>query len=146
MTGEDSGLAEIADSHLFKSLSTEGRERLWVGATTVEIEEGQIVVREGEPGEALFIVKSGQVRVHTVQAGGEVVLATLGRGACFGEVALLTKQPRTATVVAMENCRLLRFNRKEIEEVLDAYPKVKKLLQAIVVGRAKDTIEKLSRN
>ena len=73
-------------------------------------------------------------------------MATLGRGACFGEVALLTKQPRTATVVAMENCRLLRFNRKEIEEVLDAYPKVKKLLQAIVVGRAKDTIEKLSRN
>ena len=142
---EDSGLEAITGSHLFKSLDEEGRQRLMQGATSVSFDAGQIVVREGDPGEALYLLRRGSVEVYTTREGEKLVLATLGPGACFGEVALLSGRPRTATVVAQEPCTLLCFYRNQIEEILVSYPKVRKLLETVVVGRAKDTIEKITR-
>ena len=141
----DSGLESISGSHLFKSLDQEGRGRLFEGATTVQFELGQVVVREGDPGEALYLIRKGQVEVSTIRDGKQIELARLGAGACFGEVALLSGRPRTATVVAIEPCTMLCFPKQQIEEILDAYPKVRKLLESIVLGRARDTIEKITR-
>jgi CRP-like cAMP-binding protein len=147
MTGrkEDSGLATVTGSHLFKSLDEEGRARLLDGASKVSFGEGQVIVREGDPGEALYLIKQGMVNVHTTRAGQQIQLAKLGPGACFGEVALLSGRPRTATVVAGESSTLLCFHKAQIDETLVAYPKVRKLLESIVLGRAKDTIEKITR-
>jgi CRP-like cAMP-binding protein len=142
---EDSGLEVITGSHLFKSLDEEGRARLMKGATSVTFDTGQVVVREGDPGEALYLIRQGVVDVHTMREGQRFHLATLGPGACFGEVALLSGRPRTATVVAKEPCTLLCFYRSQIDEILVAYPKVRKLLESVVMGRAKDTIEKITR-
>jgi len=142
---EDSGLEVITGSHLFKSLDEEGRGRLMLAATDVHFDTGHVVVREGDPGEALYVIRKGQVEVHTLRGGARIHLATLGPGACFGEVALLSGRPRTATVVAKEPCTLLCFYRNQIEEILVAYPKVRKLLETVVLGRAKDTIEKITR-
>lgn len=144
-TTEDSTLAAICDSHLFKSLDDEGRHRLLETSTGVTFEAGQVIVREGDPGEALYIIKEGSVQVKTSSQDQEVPLARLSRGACFGEVALLSGRPRTATVVAEEHCTLLCFHRQSIEDVLNTYPKVRKLLESVVQGRARDTIEKISR-
>src|SRR5512137_2856712 len=99
---ENSGLETVTGSHLFKSLDQEGRTRLMRGATTVTYGPQQVVVREGDPGEALYLIRSGQVRVYTTQNGVDVPLAILGAGACFGEVALLSGRPRTATVETEE--------------------------------------------
>jgi len=142
---EDSGLAAVTGSHLFKSLDEEGRARLLEGASLVSFGQGQVVVREGDPGEALYLIKAGKVDVNTTRDGQQLQLATLGPGACFGEVALLSGRPRTATVVASEQCTMLCFHQKQIDEILIAYPKVRKLLESIVLGRAKDTIEKITR-
>jgi len=60
-------------------------------------------------------------------------------------VALLSGRPRTATVVAVEPCTMLCFPKRQIEEILNAYPKVRKLLETVVLGRARDTIEKITR-
>jgi branched-chain amino acid transport system substrate-binding protein len=141
----DSVLATISGSHLFKSLDAEGRQRLFDGATRVAFEAGQIVVREGDPGEALYLIRAGQVEVSTVREGTRLTLARLGPGACFGEVALLSGRARTATVIALEACSMLCFPKRQIDEILDAYPRVRKLLESIVLGRARDTIEKISR-
>ncbi|MFH1131801.1 MAG: cyclic nucleotide-binding domain-containing protein [Pseudomonadota bacterium] len=146
MVTENSTLAQISNSHLFKSLEEAGREKLLQGSKSASFEKGQVVVREGDPGGILYLVKSGTVGVHTTRKGASVHLATLGRGACFGEVALLSNRPRTATVIANEDCTLLCFDKNLIEEVLDAYPKVRKLLETVLLGRAQDTIEKLSRS
>jgi len=144
-TTEDSTLAAITNSHLFKSLDEQGRKRLLDTATTVSFDTGQVVVREGDPGEALYIIKSGAVQVATTRDAQQVPLARLGRGACFGEVALLSGAPRTATVVAVEHATLLCFHRQAIEDLLNTYPKVRKLLESVVQGRARDTIEKITR-
>jgi CRP-like cAMP-binding protein len=146
MVTEDSTVAEISNSHLFKSLEAEGREALLKDATTVAFDPGEVIVREGDPGDALYLIKKGTVRVHTTMGDNSVPLATLGRGACLGEVAVLSNSPRTATAVAEERCVLIRFSRQQIEDVLQQYPKVRKLLETVVMGRARDTIQKLGRN
>lgn len=115
------------------------------GARILHFEPESVIVREGDPGDALYVVQEGRVRVQTMREGTCVFLAALSAGACIGEVALLCGRPRTATVVAEERCTLLCFPRQQIEDVLSMYPKVRKLLEAMVLGRAKDTIEKLDR-
>jgi CRP/FNR family transcriptional regulator, cyclic AMP receptor protein len=145
MREEKSGLQAITGSHLFKSLDDDGRTRLLDGASRVTFDAGQVVVREGDPGEALYLIRRGQVRVSTTCEGETVPLAILGPGACFGEVALLSGRPRTANVIATEPCTMLCFPRQLIEDILTAYPKVRKLLETVVLGRARDTIEKITR-
>ena len=139
-------LRAVGGSHLFKSLDDEGLSRLLQGANSVSYRSGQFVVREGDPGEALYLIREGQVRVTTTREGHEVELAILGPGACIGEVALLTGQPRTATVVTLESCTMLCFHKNQIEEILQAYPKVRKLLESVVMGRAKSTIERVTQS
>ncbi len=143
---EDSNLKLIHGSHLFKSLDEEGRMRLMEGACRVSFDAEQVVVREGDPGEALYLIKKGKVRVFTSREGEDIELALLGPGACFGEVALLSGRARTATVVALEPCTMLCFYKHQIDNILTAYPKVRKLLESMVLGRAKDTITKITRN
>ncbi len=137
-------LRAVGGSHLFKSLGDEGLSRLLQSATSVSYRQGQFVVREGDPGEALYLIREGQVRVTTNKEDEDVELAILGPGACIGEVALLTGQPRTATVVTLEACTMLCFHKNQIDEILEGYPKVKKLLQSVIMGRAKSTIEKVT--
>ena len=137
-------LRAVGGSHLFKSLDDDGLSRLLQGATSVSYRPGQFVVREGDPGEALYLIREGQVRVTTSRQGREVELAILGGGACIGEVALLTGQPRTATVVTLENCTMLCFHKNQIDDILQSYPKVRRLLESVIMGRAKSTIEKVT--
>ena len=140
----DSILNLIDDSHLFSSLDEAGRRKLLDAATVTHVGAGKIVVREGEPGQALFLVKEGTVRITMLLDDEIIELTRLGRGACFGEVAVLSGRPRTATVVAAESCTLLRFSRESVEEVLQEYPKVRKRLESLVQGRARNTIEKIT--
>jgi cAMP-binding proteins - catabolite gene activator and regulatory subunit of cAMP-dependent protein kinases len=142
---EDSSLTVITGSHLFRSLDEAGRERLMQGAARAHFDARQIVVREGDPGEALYLIRSGEVEVFTMREGQRVLLSVLQPGACFGEVALLSKRPRTATVLTRTPCTLLCFYRSQIEEILVAYPRVRELLESVVLGRARQTIERITR-
>lgn len=137
-------LRAVGGSHLFKSLDEEGLALLLKQATNTSYSEGQVVVREGDPGEAMYLLQEGQVRVYTCKGDNQIELAVLGAGACVGEVALLTGTPRTATVEAIEPCKVLCFHKSQIDEILRAYPKVRKLLNAVILGRARDTMDKIT--
>jgi len=82
---------------------------------TVELEmvaeDGETIVREGEPGSDMFIIQEGEVTVIRTINGREVVVATLGRGSFFGEMSLLESLPRIATVRAAGKTRLLVLKR-----------------------------------
>jgi len=142
--GDPTSLRTVAGSRLFKSLDEQGLARLLGGATAVTYRPGQVVVREGDAGEALYLIQEGRVRVYTTTDGQEIDLAMLGPGACCGEVALLSGRPRTATVVAEERCRVLCFHKQQIDEILRDYPQVREILQAVVYHRARDTMEKIA--
>lgn len=137
-------MAEIvAKSHLFKSLDEEARKGLLESAFVMQYDEGERLLREGDVGETMMLVMDGTVRVHTSGPQGDVQLAELGRGACVGEVAVLSGAPRTANVDAMTRVTAAVFAKHRIERVLDAHPRVRALLQALVEGRARQTLDRI---
>ncbi len=94
-----------------------------------ELAPGETAIREGDQGDAMFIVAQGQVKVtKTAESGGEVVLARLGGGTFFGEMALLSESPRSASVVALEETLLLQISRKVLDDVVKEFPSVKNVL------------------
>ena len=105
--------------------------------TPVRIDEGRVLMREGTPGsEALFILE-GEV---VVEREGEAV-AVLGPGSIVGEAALLTNQPRNATVTAASEVVAVAMTRREFSTILDSCPTVARaILQTAVERASEDTV------
>ncbi|HEX7246918.1 MAG TPA: MFS transporter [Actinomycetota bacterium] len=102
-------LAVLRRTRIFSVLPGTALERLARNAVPVHAEAGTTVIREGDAGDRYFAVATGSVEVS--RAGAHV--ATLGPGDEFGEIALLRDVPRTATVVAATDSRLLSLHRDE---------------------------------
>jgi CRP-like cAMP-binding protein len=139
-------LDALSRSHLFKSLDDAGKDDLTELASIENVVSGETIIEEGTEGDCFYVLLEGQVSVSSTTEGKSVHLSDLGRGAVLGEVALLTGEPRTATVRATRDCCLLKFSEPGINEILERYQKVKELLVRVLVHRAKDTVEKLSRD
>lgn len=88
---------------LFSSLSRLDQSRLIPHFTVLEFAEGEAIVRQGDLGDCLYLIVSGEVRVvrHSTD-GSSVDVAVLKQGECFGEMALLTGETRTADVISLE--------------------------------------------
>jgi CRP-like cAMP-binding protein len=76
----------------------------------VTFESLSVAVREGEPGDAMFLILEGELRVRVMRRGKESILATLKAGDFFGEISLLDEGPRSADVVASERSTLLKIS------------------------------------
>ena len=133
----------ISESKLFSMLDPEGRDRLTQAGTTTSFPVGATLMKEGEIGDAFFVLVSGNVRVTADDFGVEKHLANLGPGAVCGEIAALTNEPRTATVTVEEPVKALRFERNIVMEVLRDYPKVLGLLNRIGLMRSEATLERM---
>ena len=107
----------LAATPLFAGLPKEALESLVEHLTLVSLEPGVALFHEGDPGDALYVIVEGEV---AVQAEGppRVEMARLGPGAFIGEVALMTDQPRSATVSATQTSELLRIDRQTLSRVL----------------------------
>jgi CRP-like cAMP-binding protein len=105
----------------FSTLDGEQLRRLAARLERLEVPTGETIIRQGEAGEECYVLRSGRVEVLTGGAqGDERMLATLDPGSLFGEAALLTDEPRNATVRATEPCTLLALRRTDLLEVLGA--------------------------
>lgn len=104
---------------------------------------GQEVVEEGDFGDSIFVITSGEAKVVAHILGKEVELATLSVGDVFGEVAFLTGRPRTASVIATDELRVMEFNRLILEEILEKYPEILKKLEDFYQSHFEDTLSKV---
>ncbi|MEA3244575.1 MAG: Crp/Fnr family transcriptional regulator [Gemmatimonadota bacterium] len=87
--------------------------------------KGSVILFEDDPGDALFIVRNGRVKVVLVaEDGREVILGLLGVGEHFGELSLIDDQPRSAHVIAMEESSLLVLRRDDFRRRVEANPSV----------------------
>ena len=77
--------------------------------------ENEVIFREGEIGDKLYMIKSGRVKVFTKNK----YIRELGEGACFGEVALLLDEPRTATVIAISECKICYLTKDDFNSLVD---------------------------
>jgi CRP/FNR family cyclic AMP-dependent transcriptional regulator len=89
-----------------------------------ELQAGTVIFREGEEGDQMFIVQGGRVKVSRSIGGKEQLLAVLGKGDFFGEMALVTRERRTATVTTLEPVRLLAFDREGFLGMINKNPKI----------------------
>jgi CRP-like cAMP-binding protein len=76
------------------------------------IEAGRVIFREGEPGDTMYIIQKGRVKITKRAGDVDKILSVLQKGDFFGEMAIITKGPRTATATAVDTCELLTFNRE----------------------------------
>src|SRR5712692_7560781 len=87
--------------------------------------EGSVILREGDPGTAMFFLMTGKVKVvGTDDEGGEVILAIFGAGDFFGEMAILDGHTRSATVVTLMDSELFILNQKDTLQLLREYPAI----------------------
>lgn len=87
--------------------------------------KGSVILFENDPGDSLFLVAGGQVKVVLIgEEGREVILSVLGPGSFFGEMALIDDEPRSAHVIAMEDASLLVLRREDFQARLRASPEV----------------------
>ncbi len=126
----------LLSTPLFSEVSPIVLEKLIAKMGLLELQPGAVLFREGETGQELYIVSEGEVAVQT--AGKE--LARLGPGAFFGEVALVTDLPRSATIRALTRVELLSIDREVIREAAADHPEVVTVLLRFVRDRLIDRI------
>jgi len=86
---------------------------------------GSVILFENDPGDSLFVVRSGRVKVVLIgEDGREVILGVLGVGQHFGELSLIDEQPRSAHVIAMEDAGLLVLRREDFRKRVESSPSV----------------------
>ncbi len=114
--------AFLADIPFFASLDEPTRRELAGQLEPVHVVAGEVIFRQGDPGEGLFLVVSGRLRVSVAADGGERMLYDLGRGAIVGEMAALTDRPRAATVQAVRDSDLLLLRVSSFTALLERNP------------------------
>lgn len=112
-----SGLESIP---IFGGLASQTIALLRRRAEPTEITEDAYFFREGELGSCLFVLESGRVAIERSRDGISVLLAELGPGDCFGEMALVAITPRSASARALADCRALRLANATLLELAAA--------------------------
>ncbi|WP_240046922.1 mechanosensitive ion channel family protein [Paracraurococcus ruber] len=112
-------------------------ERAALAAMLVEhaLPRGTTVVRQGDSGDSLFLLAEGVLEVRALQDGAEMAPDRMGPGAIFGEMSLLTGQPRSATVTAETDCLVMELRRQDLDPVLRRRPELAESLAAIMASR-----------
>lgn len=95
----------------------------------VDFPEGERVVAEGTPGTEMFVIRSGQAEVYRDEGGSRSAIATYKEREWFGEMALLTGNPRNASVRALTPVSLLRLQKTDLDGVLQKYPGMRAVLE-----------------
>ena len=91
-----------------------------------------LIMRQGEEGNSAYLIQSGSVEVYTEHEGKKIVLATLGLGEIFGEMALIFDESRTASVVTLEDCNLIVITRQSFQQKLKKTdPTIKAIVQML---------------
>ena len=131
-------LSILKRAEIFESLGEEEYLRLAESARVKVYGGGEVVVRQGDGGDSLFLVKHGSVNV-TVD---DVPAGTLGKGAIFGEMSLLTGEKRKATVAAAQETRLVEISKEDIMPLIKEDPRILDRLSTILARREESNIER----
>ena len=127
----DKGGSQIVVSPLFRDFSVDEMVAVIQGLSLLSFARGDVILREGEPGDRLYMLTSGMVRAFRKDraSGRQLRVADLKEGAFFGEVSILTGGPRTATVAALTPCELLELDRATLDSIRETHPHVWEVLE-----------------
>jgi len=132
----------LAGMPLFAALDDESARRLEVAMTTRRLPRAHVVFREGDPGDRLFVVIEGKVKITRSSADGrENLLALLGAGEMFGELSLFDPGPRTASATAVTAATLASLDHDDLRPLMFERPDLAVQLVRALARRLRRTNE-----
>jgi CRP/FNR family transcriptional regulator, cyclic AMP receptor protein len=136
----DSKMDHLAQVRLFSAFNKKELSLIGRASDEVDVPAGKTLVQEGSPGHEFFLILKGEA---SVRRNGRKV-ATLKDGQYFGELALLDRGPRNATIVAETPMHLLVLGQREFSGILDEVPILAHKLLTIMAGRLREADERAS--
>jgi small-conductance mechanosensitive channel/CRP-like cAMP-binding protein len=124
---------------IFKCLRDEQLDALLPRGRTVHFGKDEKLIQQGEAGESMFLLVSGEANVTVERNGTPTFVASLGAGDCFGEMSLLTGEPRTATVIANSDCEVVEIDKSVLAKSLAENPQLLKQLSELLARRQMET-------
>ena len=130
---------------LFNSLSDEDVKLVDGMAVEKHVAKNTVIITEGDVGDSLFVILAGRVKVLIGDSEGrEIILKILGPGDFFGELALIDKQPRSASVSTLDNTVLKVLSHTAFEVCLDRAPRIAVSVMQALAKRLRDADRKIS--
>jgi small-conductance mechanosensitive channel/CRP-like cAMP-binding protein len=130
---------------LFSLLDKSQIDQLARAARQTAYGKGETIIRQGEPGESMFVLASGSANVFAKKDTTLLQVGTLQSGDCFGEVSLLTGEPRSATVVATTDCSVIEVQKLSISSLLHQHPELAEQLSETIASHRQATQNELER-
>ena len=123
---------------LFASLGEKELDLLLKATTTKKLKSKEVLCRKGDPGNQLYGILSGSLKVATTGTDGkDVMFGLMGPGEVIGEIALLDGEERSATVTAVEPTELLTLHRRELTPFLEKNPRAAIALASVLAARVR---------
>ncbi|MEZ5118039.1 MAG: Crp/Fnr family transcriptional regulator [Candidatus Nanopelagicales bacterium] len=130
----------LMQAPLFAALDAEAAAAMRASMTERRIDKGTIIFTEGEPGDRMYVITDGKVKLgHTSADGRESLLAVLGPGEIFGELSLFDPGPRTATATALTDVVVRGLGHEALRPWLTGRPEVAEALLAALARRLRRT-------
>ena len=129
----DDKVAVLRGVPLFADLDERGLQAVALLAREVTPTAGEVLMLAGEPGDELYVIIEGSVRIEH----GDRSVRSMTAGGFLGEIALVDRRPRTATATCVTDCRLLAIRGHEFERLMDTMPAVRRRVQATIERRAR---------
>jgi CRP/FNR family transcriptional regulator, cyclic AMP receptor protein len=134
----------LSDTELFRDLSARDLAELELVTTLTSVPRGRVFYRPEDPGERLFLLRQGRVQLYRISPEGKkLVIATLGPGALFGEMALLGQQMHNAFAEAMEDCSIMVMSRADLERLMLNDPTIGRRILTLTQRRLNDAEARL---
>lgn len=135
-------LALLKRNYLFQVLPEPALERIAALAARRSVSKGSVVFSQGDPGDALYGVVSGRIRISAAgSAGQEVFLNIMEPGDTFGEIAVMDELPRTAGATALDDATLIVIRRRDFLKLVEQEPKLAVHLLKLLCARLRWTSE-----
>jgi CRP-like cAMP-binding protein len=134
MRRKDQYLDHLAKVPLFSACSKKELQTIARASDDVEVRSGKVLVEEGKPGHEFFLILNGKASVKR----GKKEIAKLGPGQYFGELALLDRGPRSASVIAASDMDVLVLGQREFAGVIDEVPTLAHKLLTTMANRLRE--------
>lgn len=133
------GQERLEDQEFLRRLSAEEASSLESVSRRRTFSRGAVLFRQGDPGEEVFVLRSGRVKVCSRHGSREVILAVMDAGALLGELSAVDGAPRSATVVALEPIEVDVTSREDFARLLEDHPRLSTELLRLVAARLRDS-------
>jgi len=114
----------LRDTYFFQALKVHELDELISGLRMIRVQPGYEIIRQGDPGDAFYLIASGRVSVWVKKGFHSAKAAELGRDDFFGEMALISNEPRNATVRADVVTELFVLQRRDFDKILMKNPEI----------------------